>query len=353
VCELPNHHGIDQLLNRYKMPSELKTDPPVFIIGNPRSGTTMLRLMLTLHREMEVPPESGWLIELYGKYQDTVLDKAKLESFVDDLLAVEKIEEWQLDRSELLNDLKPLCPADFKTIGSAVYMHYARRRGKKRRWGDKNNFFLNHIDKLDNLFPEAKFLHIVRDGRDVACSYRDLVQTKGLYAPDLPSSVCGAAIHWRINLNKIQKSFTKIRPDRVLTVRYEDLVQEPREILEQICSFLGLEFDNRMLLFSEINTRENLEPDVFMSWKALTKQPVTTARVGRWKREMFQEDQLLFEFLAKNTLTAYAYELSNLPSHSFSGLLLRLYAQVQLRSWSIQKLLKKGKNKLLKYASIV
>lgn len=318
-------------------------DAPIFIIGNPRSGTTMLRLMLASHPHIGVPPESGWLIELYGKFGQVLFDETTLEPFVDDLLAVAKIEEWHLDRAGLITDLQFVCPANYQAIGSQIYHYYLKRHGNKRRWGDKNNFFLNHIDRLDALFPGAMFVHIVRDGRDVACSYRDLSQTTGLYAPILPSSVCEAALHWNQNLGRIRKSLAQVDSKRTLTIRYEDLVQSPQATLQDICAFLGEAFDDRMLSFAELNKREFLEPDVFMGWKALTKQPLTTARSGRWKREMFQEDQLLFEFIARDALIAYKYDMNDRSSISISNLFLRGYVLIRFGAWYYQELISKAR----------
>ena len=83
-----------------------------------------------------------------------------------------------------------------------------------------------------------------------------------------------------------------------------------------------------------------------MGWKALTKQPVTTARSGRWKQEMFQEDLFLFEFLAKGMLLTYEYEPSDLSTLSFSGLFLRGYALIRLGGWYSQALLRKVRRSL-------
>jgi hypothetical protein len=329
------------------MDDEHMQNAPIFIIGNPRSGTTMLRLMLASHAHIGIPPESGWLIELYSKYSQEILDETNLGAFVDDLLAVPKIEEWHLDRAKLFADLQQVSPANYSVIASQIYQSYLKRHGNKRRWGDKNNFYLNHIGKLNALFPRALFLHIVRDGRDVACSYRDLAHTKGLYAPILPSSVCQAALHWNRNIGRIRKSLAQIDSKRTLTIRYEDLVNNPQVTLQDVCTFLGEDFDDRMLSFAEINKSENLEPDIFMSWKALTKQPLTTARAGRWKREMFQEDQFLFEYITRNTLVAYEYEVPDRSSpFSPSNLYLRGYALLSFGIWYGQALLRKAKRGL-------
>lgn len=320
---------------------------PIFVIGNPRSGTTLLRLMLTAHPNIGIPPESGWLIELYDRYNQQTLEGKTVKAFIDDLLSVPKIEEWHLDREELLARLECLTPMDYSAAAEEIYRFYLEKQGPKSRWGDKNNYYLNHIDKLAMLFPEAQFLHIVRDGRDVACSYRDLSQATGRYAPTLPSGICEAAIHWTNNIGRIEKSLAHIGSQRSFTIRYEDLVSEPEATLTRVCAFLDEDFDEGMLAFDELNKSENLEPEIYMSWKALTRHPLTAARVGRWQREMFQEDQLLFELVANKTLRTYDYEGAAISSTlSIPKLYLRGYVLLSQGAWYGQTMLRKARRGL-------
>jgi hypothetical protein len=188
--------------------------PPVFIIGSPRSGTTLLRLMLTCHPEICVPPEGGWLLQLYPRYRNLPLTIGTLTAFVDDLLKTPKIEEWNLNRDQLLDYLERNSPSNYANLAERIYFFHASRFGKSR-WGDKNNSYLNRIKKIANIFPEAQFLHIIRDGRDVACSYQDLAALKGQrYAPVLPNNIVGAAYSWKKNVQRIQNGFNRIKVRR-------------------------------------------------------------------------------------------------------------------------------------------
>jgi hypothetical protein len=316
---------------------EKSLKPPIFIIGSPRSGTTMLRLMLTCHHRICIPPEGGWLVQLYKKYSDVSFNEVTIRAFIDDLLSTPKIEGWNLNRTSLLEQFEKTPPANYAAVVSQIYLHYAERYGKVR-WGDKNNFYLKHLNKLDSLFSNAFFIHIVRDGRDVACSYRELSQIKGQYAPSLPNNISKAAFDWRNNLEIIERSFRSISASRVLTVRYEDLVRDSEATLTMICAFLGEEFDEHMLSFADENRKGQLEPDVFMGWKALTKEPVTDTRVGRWKQEFTTEDTHIFEFIAKHMLENHGYGLSNSSSGSFLSLMLRLRVDSYRLSQEIRKI---------------
>lgn len=282
--------------------------PPIFIIGNPRSGTTMFRLMLTCHPNICIPPECGWLIGLYPKWSNRCIsNKQEVNDFIKDIQnpSVRKFETWALDIKQLKNGLIPL---SYKEIISHIYQLYIKQhQPNKTRWGDKNNFFLHHIDTIDKLFPDALFIHLVRDGRDVACSYRDLKNIKGKYAPRLPFVIGDIAHRWKDNLEIIHKSLGDIDYRRSIILRYEDLVSNPESNLKMICDFIDEPFSLEMLKFSEYNKSKKLEPDEMMKWKEFTKEPLTCSRVNRWKKELTNEEQELFSFIARKTLVRYGY----------------------------------------------
>lgn len=287
--------------------------PPVFIIGNPRSGTTLFRLMLTCHSNICIPPECGWLIGMYAKWGSRcVYNKQEVEKFVEDIQnpSVRKFKTWNLDVERLKKEL--LYSSSYKEAASRIYRLFMKQyQSNKNRWGDKNNFFLHHIDTIDELFPDALFIHLVRDGRDVACSYRDLKNMKGEYAPRLPFVVGDIAHRWKDNLEVIHRSLGDIDYRRSMILRYEDLVSNPSESLKNICDFLDESFspieEESMLSFFVRNEKEKLEPDETMGWKKLTKKPLTDSRVGRWRKELTEEEQKLFSFIAGKTLLRYGY----------------------------------------------
>src|SRR3990170_5812962 len=167
-----------------------KMKPPIFIIGNPRSGTTLLRLMLTCHHNIVIPPECGFAIWWHKKYKNWDVDSSRccLNEFMNDLFNSRKFETWNLKRELLEQFLAERRDQNYSDLISSIYEFYARQQKEKfERWGDKNNFHINHIETISGLFSEAKFIHIVRDGRDIACSYRKLYGEKfdSQYAPKL------------------------------------------------------------------------------------------------------------------------------------------------------------------------
>jgi len=278
---------------------------PFFVIGNPRSGTTMLRLMLTSHRDVFVPTESGWALYLYSKYGEK--KSIDVESFIEDLSKCKKIEYWKIDYDKLKRFLYDK-NKNYREISSAVYL-FCSNEYEKKIYGDKNNYYLDHIEILSNIYPDAKFIHIIRDGRDVARSYRNLQKLeKGKYFPELPCSIIDCAYAWKNNINTIKKSLLRLPKQKFLEIKFEDLVLCSEETLKKICVFLEIEYDEMMLNFHINNKNKNLEPEDLMKWKKDTLNPVDKSKIGQWKYDFFSEDKILFESIACHELNQYGYE---------------------------------------------
>jgi len=281
---------------------------PFFIIGNPRSGTTMFRLMLTSHKTIYVPTESGWALHLSSKYQKH--NDIDVDAFLADLQQCKKIEYWDIDYVDLKNYLKGR-NKHYRQISASVYQYCATKYGKVI-YGDKNNNYLNHVEDLSQIYPESKFIHLVRDGRDVACSYRNLQKLeKGKYFPDLPSSVIDCAYEWVKNIETIQNSLSKLKKDQYLEIRFEDLVNNTERALAKVCTFLEQDYDDNMLKFYLKNRDEGLEPEDLMKWKQDTSKPIDTSQTGKWKHNFFAEDKLFFQTIASHTLKEYGYEIDD------------------------------------------
>jgi len=291
-----------------------------FIIGNPRSGTSLFRLLLTSHSDIHIPPESGFMIWWQRVYNDWNwdADNQKLDAFLDDLFNAKKFEFWELDREPLSRTIKANKPDNYAALSRLIYEHHSEKAGKKNALiGDKNNFHLNHIAELDALYPDAKFVHIIRDGRDVATSYMDMskIDSTSDYRPRLPSSAADIGQEWRKNIESVRSGFSKLPSERTLEIRYEDLVLETEKTLTGVCEFLGQTYEPAMLDFYMKNQARKLEPDEFMAWKARTRGQIDSSAIGKWKN-LPQDDIGIFEKICGDILTTYNYELSDEVSGS-------------------------------------
>jgi LPS sulfotransferase NodH len=297
---------------------------PLFVIGNPRSGTTLLRLLLHNHRELVVPPECGfalWWQEKYGEWSaGDAQDRSKREAFLADLARSRKIETWKLDVSILGEAIVQEQPASYPELVALVYSAYAQTIGKHaKRWGDKNNFHIMHIARLHRLFPRAQFVHIVRDGRDVACSYRAVMSRRSIsqYAPRLPVDIREIAQEWTSNLSHAAKDLVSLPSHQVHELRYEDLVTEPSASLRDLCAFLGIAYDPQMLLFHLRNRLERQEPPAFLQWKANTTREISTAQAGKFRKLLAPDEIREFESIAAPILERYGYTIGH-PTYTTS-----------------------------------
>lgn len=281
-----------------------------FIIGNPRSGTTLLRLMLNRHKSISVPPEAGFLVWLHKEFSDFKFTEENLSVFVGALKNTKKIENWNLDFQTLEGHIRERKPDDFAALMNEIYAYYSKVQLNKNveLYGDKNNYYLNKIDVLHKLYPTAKFLHIIRDGRSVAVSYKELMQKAidSKYAPNLPADIENIANEWVSNIRTIEASFEKIDPILHQTVRFEDLVAEPEQSLRLICEFFEVDFDNAMLKYYETTHSGGLEPDEYMQWKSKNKMPLQTEEIEKYKK-LDKQEILIFNDIARKVLEKYKF----------------------------------------------
>lgn len=252
--------------------------PPVFVGGEGRSGTTLLRVMLDAHPAISCGPESHFLTdpafqEFHRHFKRTWHRRAESYGYgasdVDDL---------------------------FRDFARNWFETYMRRQGKTR-WADKTPQTIRVLPYLWELFPEARFVHMIRDGRDVACSI--IPQRWG------PNNVKDAAKRW---VSCIENG-VRHRADtaRYLEVRYEHLVEHSERELRRICAFIGEAFDPAMLTYHE--TDHDLSPRTESSAHQVEK-PLYTSAIGRWKRDMTPSDVRKFERIAGPTLQMLGYPLS-------------------------------------------
>lgn len=288
---------------------------PFFIIGNPRSGTTLLRLMLTSHSRLIVPPECGFAVWLYEKYKGwqeaDSKNKLSLLEFINDLGRSRKFETWKLDVPGLQEFIKFCQPQNYSVLVSNVYKYYAVSNRKQiDRWGDKNNFYIQHIKTIAKIFPSSQFIHLIRDGRDVACSYKEIASRsiESEYAPRLPDQIEAIAHQWQNNIESAIASFSDLGWNNVLEVRFEDLVTRPEDTLHVICEFLDEEFDVDMLEYHTRNRQLQLEPTDFLRWKEKTIEKPLPQVVGRHRLDLSITEKQCFEDIAQRTLDRYAYE---------------------------------------------
>ncbi|HEX5798198.1 MAG TPA: sulfotransferase [Candidatus Saccharimonadales bacterium] len=287
----------------------------VFIIGNPRSGTSLFRLMLNSHSEVIAPPESGflhWWSNKYNNWNKLSNTKFRVEEFLSDLKTSKKIENWKLDFEELKKIILKEKPKDYSHLTELVYSTYAMRRGKNSKIiADKNNYFIYHLDDLVKIWPNAKIIFMVRDGRDVACSYITLnkISTDSPYKPKLPTKINNIAKEWTTNNQRVQDFIQKLSRDRSLLIKYEDLILHPEQTLKNVCSFLKIEFEKGMFEYYIHNARYEDEPISTIDWKRKTLEKPDKTNIGKYKKELNKQQIQEFNNIAGKMLETFGYRI--------------------------------------------
>ncbi|MDD5260762.1 MAG: sulfotransferase [Methylacidiphilales bacterium] len=212
---------------------------PLPVIGGvPRSGTTLLRLMLDAHPDLAIPPETNWLVHFS---QDTENRQCDARQFVHLLKNHPAIRSNWPDLHFEENDLLDFLPRRGSfSIADGIrlaLLAYARRHGKKI-FGEKSPSNTYCFSAIQSLLPEARFIHIVRDGRAVCASWRHT-----WFAP--PGGLIGCMMAWQNWVIRGREEGKKCR--HYLEIRFEDLVTDPEGTLKTVCAFLDLAWDARML----------------------------------------------------------------------------------------------------------
>lgn len=265
---------------------------PVFVVGMNGSGTTMLADSLGHHPQLYMLPFESKVLPYYLKNQEKFgsLDTLEGRRGMARQLGGTKA-FWQANgkRNVVLPD-EVLTQPGFAGVVDPLYRHYANWEGKAR-WGDKSPINTRHIVALGAAFPDAQFIHIIRDGRDSAQSFH----RRWRYDP------MHTITRWKSTVKEGRKQGRALGEKRYLEVHYESLTMDPESEMKKICHFLGLPFDEAVLTSS-------------MHWMDPSNKNAQARRIipnsGKW-REYFSAAQLKeFEDIAGETLAECGYEVS-------------------------------------------
>jgi Sulfotransferase family len=287
---------------------------PIFLIGNPRSGTSLLRSVLNAHPNIVIAPECGFAHWLHSKYKTwgeiDAQNRISISQYTKDLINSRKFKTWEISESTLRNAIEATAPKNYSNLTEMVYKLYKSvHKLHALRWGDKNNYYINHISLLHEIFPKAVYLYIIRDPRDVACSYLNLAHknVNSPYYPELPTQLSEIVDEWIINNNAATTSFQQLPYSTFYSFKYEDLVTDTQNTVKSICTFLNEEYDPSMLVPEK--QKRAVEPQELMYWKEKLMTPISTSSVGRYKTDLSTAQIDLVENKAQNLLLKHKYHV--------------------------------------------
>ena len=287
--------------------ASLTRNPAPFVVGMSRSGTTLLRLMLDAHPELAIPPETHF-IPVVAKACQTARDPRA--AFLHGLTSTHTWSDFHIAADVLETRIANIEPFNMSDALRALYGLYAEGFGKPR-WGDKTNHLWN-LTVIQDLLPEARFIHIVRDGRDVALSIKDLWWG--------PNSVAEAAQYWKSGIQKARSQVVGLHHYR--EIRFEDLVLDTERHLRQLCDFIELAWHPAMLeyhrnaedrlmeltSFLDPKTQKVVTVEERRSTHTYVKLPPDASRTHRWRREMTATEREEFAAIAGQMLDEFDYD---------------------------------------------
>jgi hypothetical protein len=301
---------------------------PFFIVGSGRSGSTLLRMMLCSHSRLSIPPETWYLVRLVRRFSfDRVLDAAELESAVGMITQEYRWPDQKLDTREFRRRVSQLSAPTLRDVVEVVYRWHAEAEGKAR-WGDKTPIYVEIVPELARLFPGSRFIHLVRDGRDVAKSH----QAAGWAGPWLHDNTR----EWTNALDYYRRWARSELRERILQVRYEALVLDTEAVLREVCSFIGERFEPQMLSWERQVDEQVPERERRIHTKL--KRRIGADGVSRWKREMSPRELFVAEAFMGRQLTYAGYE-RGYPSPFWAPAFAatRLYCVAVLPAVAVQK----------------
>jgi hypothetical protein len=274
----------------------------------------MLRLMLDAHPDLAIPPETHFVPDLI----DAIEAGASPEQAVETMTAVRQWGDLRTDPADVLARWRQLDEFAPGPALRALYEIYAERQGKPR-YGEKTPAYVRSMVKIEGALPEARFIHVIRDGRDVALS-----RWKRTLGDKDPAPAGQVAETWQRRIRRAQRHGRKVA--HYLELRYEDLVSDTEPNLRRIAGFLELPWDPVMLSYHEHAaermaemardlpasdgkpTRPGAER---MQAHAMTQKPPDPSAMYRWKERMSPADIAAFDAAAGELLAELGYEVGS------------------------------------------
>jgi len=284
---------------------EIRKLPVFFIIGRERSGTTLLRTLFDAHRNVNIQIEFHFILLFYFKYGKVVnWQRSRLREFYNNLRRLPQFNLITIDEKKLKEDIMR-CEGSctFGELCRVVLYNYVSFFPKEEiiLLGDKCPYYSLYCEMLLEVFPEAKFIHLVRDPRDNILS-----MLKVHFESRFFSSL---AYRWKYYNKKIEESKSK-HPGSFFTIKYEDLVNAPEAHLQEICGFLEVPYDVEMPEF--YNKKDELmkvyPAEVFTKIHKSLFRKINGQHVSEWKKKITKAQLKKADLIAGKFAERYGYE---------------------------------------------
>lgn len=272
---------------------------PLFIIGTERSGSNLLRLILNAHSAIAVP-HPPHILKFFSPLENSYGDLSrpeKLNKLVRDVLGLVAVHIYKWEKQPTVEEVMASArPPDLIGVFFSIYNSYLKQSGK-RRWGCKSTFMIHHISRVLEVCPQAKFLFLVRDPRDVAASSR-----QSIFSPFHPYFT---ACLWRRQQLEGLRLYDSGAGRSCCLIRYEDLIEDPTNTVKMICNFIGEEYEPTMLKFYRTESARKSE-SLSGAWKN-TASPILKGNRNTFITGLRPAEIRLVEAITGDLMVRFGY----------------------------------------------
>lgn len=277
------------------MPALMET--PFFIIGHPRSGTTLLRFMLSSHSRLYIPEETGFIPHLLTKAPfQAPMSLVDIEKCINTIGKLNYLWHGLVDNP--VEFYKSLQEPTLPYLIDALYQIQIAPFNA-RRWGDKTPLYIQYIEQISQLFSQSQFIHVIRDGRDTALSARRKWHLERPY-----QDFYYLIYNWARNVNTGRQAGSALGSTRYIEIYYEELIDDPEQILKSLCQFLNEDFDPAMLDHTQLARQVGPGPD----YHTEVLDPVRRDRSHQWQSRLNRTEKITADLIAGDLLEELGYQ---------------------------------------------
>jgi len=277
----------------------MRDDSPVFIVGMPRSGTTLMRGAVDAHPDIAIAPETHFLnfwVPRAGKRE--LESRADFDRFWGAFARSRQFAQLGLSAADVREAVLAADELSFRTVFAILLGAYARKAGKTR-WGEKTPLHHLHIGRLLEWFPASRIVYMLRDPRSVVASLQDAPWAQ----PNLELQAC----RWRDSVRVLGRWESD---PRVCVVFYEALVTEPETVLRKLGDFLGEHFDVSLLSRRQLESGHGVS--AYGGWAqehfGAASGPIRSDSISKWQERLTPRQVAIVEYLTQTQMRRVGYE---------------------------------------------
>lgn len=299
---------------------------PIFIVGANRSGTTLLRLILNAHSRIAIPEEILYFRSQIHDFSIDDWDNASIsdiqfEAIVRDFVG--RVEIPDLDREAAITDILSR-PRDLRSPYQGLMEYWTGTQGKVR-WGEKTPGNLFYANVINEMFPDACFIHMVRDPRPGVYS----MERVWFFPEDIIFNALSRHKHMTVGRATLEKN---VPADRIMTLRYEDLVADPEGTVRTICEFIGEDYEPEMMTYHK-GADKHMRSDAAAGFNASATRPITKGKNRGWQDNLTSAEVAAIELISRNEMKEFGYA----PTISFIGPWVRTKVFIKTAYWKLQE----------------